>query len=430
MLKIESCKVGSNRTHWWAAAVCLLVVCFGSAFAAPCMAQSKIYVESNDPSGNAILAYRSDASGNLTMIGSYATGGNGLYTLQFGPYDNDAPVLLNSAQTLLFAVNGGSNSVSVFHVNGDGSLLAVSGSPFPSGGIFPVGLALNGHTLIVVNKSSQEPTTPVPFAGAPQALPNYSTFTVSNTGALSANPVSTQDVAYDSSPSQALVAPRDLLDIFGGALVFGDDFVGGILHSFWISDSGNITTLQSVGLPASEYPAGAPHWPLGMAVDSFHHLLYVGFPTASKLGVFSYSPLGQLTFLDSVANSGKALCWLALDPMGPYLYSTNNIDASVSTYSLADPSSPSETQHLIMTLPATSSPFQLQVDARGKFLYIVGQSVTTVAAPPADAGATSGGNVIHVFSIDRMTGMLTEVPSSPTALPVPDATRAQGMVVF
>jgi Lactonase, 7-bladed beta-propeller len=419
--KIGWSKGGNKKVYWGAIASGLLAVCFGLASARPSLAQSKIYVESNDPAGNAVLAYQSDSSGNLTKIGSYSTGGDGLYTLQFGPYDNDGPIIVNSNHSLLFAVDGGTNDVAVFHINGDGSLTPVDGSPFASGGVFPVGLALSGNTLIVVNKSKQEPTTPAPFGGAPQALPNYSTFTVNNNGSLT--PVSTLEVGYDNSPSQALAARQ-------GGMVFGDDFVGGLLRTFKVTPSGQIVPLFTFGLPASEYAAGAPHWPLGMAADGFNKLLYVGFPTASKLGVFSYDAAGHLTFLRTAANSGKAMCWLASDPAGPYLYTTNNIDASVSTYDLTDPTTPTETQHLVLTLPTTSSPFQLQVDPSGKFLYIVGQSITTVAAPPADAGATAGGNVIHVLSINSSTGALTEVGTSPVGLGTPDASRAQGMVVF
>jgi hypothetical protein len=419
--KIELSKGGNKKAHWGAVGSCLLAFCFALAFATASLAQDKIYVESNDPGGNAVLFYTGDTTtGALTFVDSYSTGGDGLYTLQFGPYDNDGPVIVNSNHSLLFAVNGGSDTIAVFHINGDGTLTAVDGSPFPSGGKFPVGLALSGNTLIVVNKSKQEPTTPVPFGGAPQALPNYSTFTVNNDGSLTL--VSTLEVGYDNSPSQALAARQ-------GGMVFGDDFVGGLLRTFKVSPSGQIVPLFTFGLPASEF-GGAPHWPLGMAANGFLKLLYVGFPTASKVGVYSYDAAGHLTFLRSAANSGLAICWLALDPMGPYLYTTNNIDASVSTYTLTDPTTPVESQHLILTLPTTSSPFQLQVDPSGKFLYIVGQSITTVAAPPADAGATAGGNVIHVLSINSSTGELTEVGTSPTSLGTPNASRAQGMVVF
>jgi hypothetical protein len=40
-------------------------------------------------------------------------------------------VIVNRDHTLLFAVNGGSDTIAVFHINGDGTLTPVDGSPFP-----------------------------------------------------------------------------------------------------------------------------------------------------------------------------------------------------------------------------------------------------------------------------------------------------------
>ena len=45
---------------------------------------------------------------------------------------------------LLFAVNGGSNTIAVFHILADGGLRAVEGSPFASRGVNPVGIGLRG----------------------------------------------------------------------------------------------------------------------------------------------------------------------------------------------------------------------------------------------------------------------------------------------
>jgi hypothetical protein len=53
----------------------------------------------------------------------------------------------------LFAVNSGSDTIAVFHIQGNGALTPVEGSPFPSGGNDPVSLGLNGNTLFVVTCS-------------------------------------------------------------------------------------------------------------------------------------------------------------------------------------------------------------------------------------------------------------------------------------
>jgi hypothetical protein len=85
-----------------------------------------------------------------------------------------------------------------------------------------VSVGLKGETLVVVNKD-QNPAQAGTVAGA--ILPNYTTFNVSPGGQLSPIPDSTVSVAYGSSPSQALIAAQ-------GNVVFGADFLGGLLQSF------------------------------------------------------------------------------------------------------------------------------------------------------------------------------------------------------
>ena len=76
-----------------------------------------VYVESNTsaPNSNSIYAFRRGSTGSLTPLpGSpFLTGGAGVqYTgSNLGPFDSDSEVIVNPDQTLLFAVNAGSDSV-------------------------------------------------------------------------------------------------------------------------------------------------------------------------------------------------------------------------------------------------------------------------------------------------------------------------------
>jgi len=169
-----------------------------------------IYLESNSTSGNSIFAYRFNFTSSPTLIGTTPAGGIGVFdpTFALGPFDSDQNLIENSSGTMLFAVNSGSNTIAVFNIQPDGSLLAVNGSPFPSGGSDPVSVGLLGDTLVVVNKDQD------PAQNASLALPNYTTFNVSSSGRLSPVSQSTVSVAYGSSPSLALVASQ-------GQVVFG-----------------------------------------------------------------------------------------------------------------------------------------------------------------------------------------------------------------
>jgi hypothetical protein len=106
-----------------------------------------VYVEGNDPAGNAIFAFaRNDTDGSLAQIpGSpFSAGGLGItFATALGPFELDQAIIFNSTDTLLFAVNGGSDTIAVFNINVDGSLVPVAGSPFPSGGSNPVSVGLS-----------------------------------------------------------------------------------------------------------------------------------------------------------------------------------------------------------------------------------------------------------------------------------------------
>jgi 6-phosphogluconolactonase (cycloisomerase 2 family) len=374
--------------------------------------QNVVYVESNDPAGNAILAFtRDNADGSLTPLpGSpFPTGGLGItYTTALGPFDSDQEVIVNPAHTLLFAVNGGSDTIAVFRINADGSLTPVDGSPFPSGGSNPVSVGLSKNDVLVVVNQDQDPGHPGLF------LPNYTSFHVSPQGRLTPVRNSTFYVDAGSSPSQALIS-------HDGKLMFGAEFLGGLLRTLRIDARGRLILGDVQPLPPAEFAdTGAPPFPLGLAVHPMHRLLYVDFVTINRIGVYRYNKSGRLEFLRTVPDSGKAPCWALVNKAGTRLYSSNTGDSSISVHDLSlDPTEPIEIQHL--NLRTTGSCFQFALDSTGKFLHVVTQQASD--SQPATA---NGLNVLSVAA----DGTLTEVPSSPTQLPVPTMVRPQGVAAL
>jgi 6-phosphogluconolactonase (cycloisomerase 2 family) len=366
-----------------------------------------VYMESNQASGNSIMAFRRDASGNLTPIAGspFPTGGTGISpTFALGPFDSDQEIVVNPEKTLLFAVNGGSDTIAVFHIKANGGLVPVNGSPFPSGGSNPVSLGLAGNVLVVVNKD-QDPGHP----GV--ALPNYTTFRIHKSGAITPIADSTVTVDLGSSPSQALISP-------GNSLVFGADFMGGILRSLAISPKGRLIPADAQPLPPSEFgSSGAPPFPLGLDVHPTKPYLYVGFVTISRIGVYHTAANGKLRFVRTVEDSGNGVCWLKVNKAGTRLYASNTGDNSISVYDLADPAEPVEIQHLVLKGPGNG--FQIGLDSENKFCFSISQRAS--ATEPVEA------NALHVLKIGD-DGKLTEVASSPTALPFTDGTRPQGVV--
>jgi 6-phosphogluconolactonase (cycloisomerase 2 family) len=175
---------------------------------------SVVYVESNLPDNNSVLAFRRDDDGRLSKIGEFPTGGKGVFdpSLQLGPFDSDQELVTNAEHTLLFAVNPGSDSIAVFQIQQDGSLTPVNGSPFSSGGTDPVSVGVAGNTLVVVNKAFDPERKAL-------TIPSYSSFRILPGGELSSQ-LSSVPAPTRSSPSQADISPDT-------RLAFDAQFLGG-----------------------------------------------------------------------------------------------------------------------------------------------------------------------------------------------------------
>jgi 6-phosphogluconolactonase (cycloisomerase 2 family) len=109
-----------------------------------------VFVQTDNTAGNQVAAYHRAADGTLTLAHTYNTGGLG-GILTGSAVDHTASqgaLTYDAAHHLLYAVNAGSNTVSVFAVHGAGLTLAQVVS---SGGAFPVSVAVHGDVVYVLN---------------------------------------------------------------------------------------------------------------------------------------------------------------------------------------------------------------------------------------------------------------------------------------
>src|SRR3954454_2537246 len=110
--------------------------------------RSAVFVQTDDPAGNTIVAYDRAPDGSLSQAGSYRTGGLG------GVLDGSVVDHLASQGSLqldnglLYAVNAGSDTITVFAVDGD---RLIRRQVLPSFGDFPASIAVHGRTVYVLN---------------------------------------------------------------------------------------------------------------------------------------------------------------------------------------------------------------------------------------------------------------------------------------
>jgi 6-phosphogluconolactonase (cycloisomerase 2 family) len=383
-----------------------------------------VYTETNvaTNNGNAILAFQENANGKLTPLphSPFPTGGFGIADPTFTKFlglalllaDNDQNVIVNPEHTRLFAVNSGSNSIAVFNIKKNGNLSPVPGSPFPSGGVDPESLTLANNFLYVGHENLSSKT---PSQDAEDSLPNYTGFTVTSEGQLIPIPDSTVTVPNNSGPAQVLVSPNK-------KVLFGLEFVGGNIRSFKILSDGRLEQSPNSPQqpPQSEYPSSdVPRLPLGLQVHPKEPILYAGFPTISKVGVYRYDQAtGELTFIRAVPNSGQTVCWLITDRSGKYLYTANSLDNSVSVYNIADdPTTPREIQHLV--LKGQGAVTEIALNSNESFLEVIGRR---------NSADILEGDGVHVLKVNQNDGTLTEVDSSPTAIESVNGSVPKGLV--
>jgi DNA-binding beta-propeller fold protein YncE len=206
-------------------------------------------------------------------------------------------------------------------------------------------------------------------------------------------------------------------------VIFGADFLGGLLQSFTLDGNGALDQNLPTALPSSIFTGlTAGRLPLGMRTHPFLPILYVDITPVSKVAVFTYDSHGNLEFVRTVDDPGTAPCWAIVNHTGTYLYVTNTGDNSIGVYSLADPLNPTEVQHFAMDSDNGGAVFSTVIDRSDNWLY--------VSSEQSASGASVTANAFHTLKIDA-NGLLSE-PFAPTVLPVTSspAVRVQGITVF
>ena len=366
--------------------------------------QNLVYIDGNiTTSGqNAVIGLVNDGTGHLTPLpGSpFLTGGTGVGPGAGGTdetWDSDQEVVINPEGTLLFAVNGDSNNFAVFNLNSDGTLSAISGSPFSSGGSQPASFGYkdnalgNGTSMMVVVNKAADPLQA-------SAAPSYTTFSVSSAGVPTLNAGSSFTLPTGSAPGQAIIrrgAPTGF---------FGVEFMAGKISSYKLNRSGILTTTNSLSVP------GPKPVDVGAVLHPTVKGMYLALPGDAQIAVYSYNSAGALTFLRTVANQGMSVCWLTVNAAGTRLYSSEPLSSSISVYDLTNPKVPVQLQH--MTLSGTgATPAHMRLDPTGQFLYVLDRL-----------------GVLHVLNVNA-DGTVTE-NLTPYSLGLPSGTVPLGLAVL
>jgi 6-phosphogluconolactonase (cycloisomerase 2 family) len=264
-----------------------------------------VFVQNDDPSGNTVIAYDRTASGGLTQAGSYPTGGDGgvLAGSVVDHLASEGSLTYDRSSHLLFAVNAGSDSLTVFSVHGDRlSREQVIGS----GGSFPVSVTADHGRVFVLNARGGGSVQGFFLVGGRLVrIPSWHRD-------LGLDP--TQTPEFTSTPGQIGFTPN-------GAQLVVTTKNGA--NSILVFRPG----LRHLGAPVVTSLPGTV--PFGFDFDARGDLA-VTEAGPSVVATFGIARNGTLTARDTAATSQAATCWLVAS--GSTVYASNAGNASLSTF--------------------------------------------------------------------------------------------------
>jgi 6-phosphogluconolactonase len=338
-----------------------------------------VYVNDNTSTANTVAAFQRRPDGSLQPLpGSpFATGGAGtgagigsqgsLQTAFDGRY--------------VLAVDAGSNQISVLAVRRDGSLRPVPGGTVSSGGSQPVSVAVHDDLVYVAN------------AGIGAGTTNYTGFVLGVDGVLHPLPGSTISLPDGSQPGDVLfnaTGSKLAATRVGTSLI--DSFIvdrGGLLHAA----PGAPYAAQGPGPFGSEF---RPTDPGQLFVSNAH-----GGAGNGTVSAFRAARDGTLTSIGSspFADQQTAPCWVEISHDGRFLFAVNTAQPSISSYAIDRDGTLTLLGSTPFRNPTGLGPVDARLSPDGNTLFVVD-------------GGTSQVSAFRVHG-----GSLTELPSSPTALP-------------
>ena len=336
-----------------------------------------VFVQTNSTEGNGIATFRRGDGGTLTYLTTYPTGGLGGRQASAGsdPLASQGSLVLVRDAGLLLAVNGGSNTISVFQVDGDRLSLA---QVLPSGGPFPSSLAVSGGLVYVLDAGGDGFVSGYRIAGGRLHPIEDSTRALGLGNA--ANPF------FLSSPAQIGITPD------------GD-------HLVVTTKTHN--TVDVFSIAADGRPSAAPvkntegPVPFAFVFDGGGRVV-VNFAGTSSLETFTVNADNTVTPVSAPVSDGRAaLCWVVAAAAG-YEYASNTASGDVSAFRVDGSGSVS----LVSSIAASGIPGVTDSASAGGFLYVQsGSSGTVFAFSIGAGGALTQVQVVAVPDGDDQEGI-------------------------
>ncbi len=276
---------------------------------------SMVYMMTNMPVINEVVAFCRGTNGMLTFIGSYPTGGRGTGAREVStatandgidPLASKGAVALSRDDRFLFAVNAGSNTISSFIITDSGELVLADVKP--SGGAQPNGLDVFGDLLYVSNVGN----------AANNFASNITGFRINNDGRLTYIAGSTHSLStINAQPAGVSFTPD-------GSKIVVSEYTTNRLSVFKVNKNGTVTG-PVINDSYGKGPFGSYFLSSG--------ILLVTEVVSNALSSYSVSDVGILNVISgSVPTGQEATCWVIATRDERFAYTTNTLSGTITTY--------------------------------------------------------------------------------------------------
>ena len=325
-----------------------------------------VFVQTDNTAGNQVAAYDRADNGTLALENTYNTGGlggalNGSHVDHLG---SQGSLNYDPRNDALYAVNAGSNAVSVFSVRGDDLTLSQVVS---SGGTFPVSVAVHGNLVSVLNARNGGSVQEY-YAFFGHLLP------VPGSNRALGLTIPTDTTEFTHTPGQVAYSPD------GSKLIVTTKASSNAIDVFNVGFFGNLSPSPVV----NSVPGTVP---FAITFDQAGHLV-IAEAGPSALATFTLNPNGTITQLDSLASGQTGLCWVA--PAGSLFFTGNTAANSTSGYR----TNSSGQLSLLGATPTDPGTVDASASSNGRFLYV----------------QTGGNGMVDEFQVNG-NGSLTEIGS-------------------
>jgi len=300
-----------------------------------------VFAQNDDSAGNTVYVYERRPDGGLDEAGSYPTGGLGgaLDGAVVDKLASQGALTYDREHGLLYAVNAGSDSVTVFLVRRD---RLVRTQVISSGGEFPVSVTVHDGLVYVLNARAGGSVQGYVRTGVKLHL-------VSQWNRdLGLDP--NAEPEFTHTPGQVAFTPR------GSKLIVTTKANTHSVLVFGVHGSGNLSASPVV----NELPGTVP---FAADFDARGHLVLSEAATG-VVASFAINLDGTLSLLDEEATGQAATCWVIA--AGSRFYASNTGSDNLSGY---DGSFSGLLTPLGLT-PTGPAPVDATATADGRFLYV------------------------------------------------------------